>query len=97
MDEDWTASHFSPSKARQQRAQEKDWEYVRFWLEKKFTPKPVPPFERNEETLKALLELASFNDAVDEEATFISDLQKDALKHLQEQVLLMGSIGLSRK
>ena len=85
MDEDWTASHFSPSKARQRRAQAKDWEFIEFWLEKKFAPKPVPSFERNEETLRALLELASFNDAADEEAALISEVHEVALKELQEQ------------
>ncbi|KAL9096397.1 MAG: hypothetical protein Q9165_001394 [Trypethelium subeluteriae] len=85
MDEDWTTSHFSPSKARQQRALAKDWEYVQVWLGKKFAPKPVPSFERNEDTLKALLELVSFNDAADEELALISDAHADALKELQDQ------------
>ncbi|KAF2237484.1 hypothetical protein EV356DRAFT_511606 [Viridothelium virens] len=84
MDEDWTASHFSPSKARQQRALAKDWEYVQVWLGRKFAPKPVPSFERNEDTLKALLELASFNDAADEELALISAVHADALKELQD-------------
>lgn len=97
MDEDWTASHFSPSKARQQRAQAKDWEYVQSWLEKKFAPKPIPSFERNDETLKALLELASFNDAADEERALISDVHESALKELQEQVLFMESNKLYKK
>ncbi|KAI9697841.1 MAG: hypothetical protein M1820_007628 [Bogoriella megaspora] len=85
MDDDWTASHFSPSKARQQRAQAKDWEYVDSWLTKKFTPKPVPPFERNEDTLKALMELASFNEATDEETSLIAEVQESVLKELQDQ------------
>ncbi|KAI9666433.1 MAG: hypothetical protein M1821_004369 [Bathelium mastoideum] len=86
MDEDWTASHFSPSKARQQRAQAKDWEYVQSWLEKKFAPRPVPNYERNEETLKAFLELATFNDAADEELNLIDSVHDAALDELQTQV-----------
>ena len=86
MDEDWTASHFSPSKARQQRAQALDWEHVNTWLEKRFAPKPVPTFERNEDTLRALLELAAFNENVNEERTLIDNVHEEALKELQDQV-----------
>merc|ERR1711939_855085 len=50
---------FSPSVARQQQAAAKDWNYIDNWLSSKFNGKTPPPFERNNDTLKALLALAA--------------------------------------
>jgi HAUS augmin-like complex subunit 1 len=41
---------------------------VNSWLNRQYAPKPVPKFERNEDTLRVLLTLAAANDAADEEA-----------------------------
>ncbi|KAJ5086866.1 hypothetical protein NUU61_008173 [Penicillium alfredii] len=59
----------SPAKARQAAIQAKDWAYVNTWLSRQYAPKPIPQFERNEDTLRVLLALAAANDAADEEAT----------------------------
>ncbi|TKA24212.1 hypothetical protein B0A50_05976 [Salinomyces thailandicus] len=76
---DWTASAlFSPSKARAQQAQAKDWASVDAWLGKHYG-KRIPTFERNEETLQALLALATFNEAADEQRQLIEKVEKQAL------------------
>jgi HAUS augmin-like complex subunit 1 len=62
---------FSPAKARQQAVQAKDWAYVNSWLSRQYAPKPVPQFERNEDTLRTLIALAAANDTADEEATLL--------------------------
>lgn len=86
MDPDVASALFSPSKARQQQAQAKDWDYVTTWLRKKYFPKPIPNFERNEETLQALLDLAAFNERADEEQELIERVEREALKELQRKV-----------
>ncbi|KAJ5232078.1 hypothetical protein N7468_005034 [Penicillium chermesinum] len=69
----------SPTKARQAAIQAKDWAYVNTWLSRQFAPKPVPQFERNEDTLKVLLTLAAANDAADEEANLQQRAREEAL------------------
>lgn len=76
---------FSPSVARQQLAQAKDWNYVDSWLSTKFNGKTPPPFERNPDTLKALLALAAQNEAADEEADLISTAESRALQSIQSR------------
>lgn len=84
---DWAATAlFSPSKARQQQALAKDWSFIDSWLTKKYSPKPVPKFERNDETLQALLGLAAFNEKADEEQELIERLEEAALKELEQEV-----------
>lgn len=61
----------SPAKARKQAIQAKDWAYINSWLSRQYAPKPVPHFERNEDTLRTLLALAAANDAADEEAKLL--------------------------
>lgn len=70
----------SPAKARQAAIQAKDWAYVNSWLSGQYAPKPVPPFERNEDTLRTLLALAAVNDAADEEATFLHHAREEAVE-----------------
>lgn len=70
----------SPAKARQAAIQAKDWAYVNSWLSGQFAPKPVPPFERNEDTLRTLLALAAANDAADEEATLLHHAREEAVE-----------------
>jgi HAUS augmin-like complex subunit 1 len=75
---------FSPSKARQQRAQAQDWAYIDSWLSYKYAGRTVPTFERNEETLKVLRELSMANERADEEKTVMERLEREALKELDE-------------
>lgn len=69
----------SPTKARQAAIQAKDWAYVNSWLNKQYAPKPVPQFERNEDTLRVLLTLAAANDAADEEAALQHRAREEAI------------------
>jgi hypothetical protein len=75
---------FSPSKARQQRAQAQDWAHIDSWLSYKYSGRSVPTFERNEETLKVLRELSMANERADEERTVMQRLEREALKELDE-------------
>ncbi|KAF9870393.1 hypothetical protein CkaCkLH20_12060 [Colletotrichum karsti] len=73
---------FSPSIARIAASTAKDWSYVDSWLASKFKGRAVPPFERNPETLKALLALASLNETADEEREVVSRSEAAALREL---------------
>lgn len=77
----------SPTKARQAAIQAKDWAYVNSWLGRQYAPKPVPQFERNEDTLRVLLTLAAANDAADEEAALQHRVREEAVRgfKLQEE------------
>ncbi|KAL2356167.1 hypothetical protein BJ546DRAFT_592703 [Cryomyces antarcticus] len=82
---DWAASAlFSPSKARQQAAQAKDWAYVDGWLAAKYAPKPAPAFERNSDTLTALLALAAGNEEADERREMVERVEEEALREARE-------------
>ncbi|KAJ5679705.1 hypothetical protein N7462_007949 [Penicillium macrosclerotiorum] len=70
----------SPTKARQAAIQAKDWAYVNSWLTRQYASKPVPQFERNEDTLRALLTLAAANDSADEEVTLQNNARKESLQ-----------------
>ncbi|TVY42343.1 hypothetical protein LSUB1_G001400 [Lachnellula subtilissima] len=76
---------FSPSVARQQLAAAKDWNYIDSWLSTKFNGKPPPVFERNNDTLKALLALAALNETADEERELLARVEAKALQDLQAQ------------
>lgn len=83
--DDWTASAlFSPSKARAQQAQAKDWNAVEAWLSKKYGSR-MPSFERNEDTLQALLSLANINENADEQRGQVEKIQKAALQMLSRK------------
>lgn len=83
--DDWTASAlFSPSKARAQQAQAKDWNAVEAWLSKKYGAR-MPAFERNEETLQALLSLANLNENADEQRSQVEKIQRTALSTLSKK------------
>lgn len=83
--DDWTASAlFSPSKARAQQAQAKDWNAVEAWLAKKYGSR-MPTFERNEDTLQALLNLANLNENADEQRGQVEKIQKAALQSLAKK------------
>jgi HAUS augmin-like complex subunit 1 len=57
----------SPSKARQAASQAREWAFITSWLQRKYSPNPVPQFERNDDTLKVLLNITAANDSADEE------------------------------
>jgi HAUS augmin-like complex subunit 1 len=79
------AAIFSPSVARAAASAAKDWSYVDTWLQRKFPGRGPPPFERNVDTLRALLALASANEAADEERALIARLEADTLQQLRAQ------------
>jgi len=83
----WMAAGlFSPSKARQQHAQAKDWLYVDEWLRRNYAPSTVPTFERNEETLQALMEMVAANERADERCDLIEQVERAALVEMQAQL-----------
>lgn len=85
-DNDWTATGlFSPSKAKAHQAQAKDWAFVDSWLTKRSASKRMPNFERNEDTLQALLALATVNDAADEQRGSVDRVEKAALTALSKR------------
>ena len=77
---------FSPSVARAAASAAKDWSYIDSWLLSKYAPLPahikVPSFERDPDTLKALLALAAANEAADDSRQQIADLESAALAKL---------------
>lgn len=75
---------FSPSKAREQRAQAADWAQIDTWLSYRYSGRTVPSFERNEETLKVLRELMMANERADEEVTMFQRVEREACKELEE-------------
>lgn len=75
----------SPAKARQQAIQAKDWAYVNSWLTRQYAPKPVPHFERNEDTLRSLLALAAANDTADEEATLLHRAREETVREYKSR------------
>ncbi|KAF8250196.1 hypothetical protein K440DRAFT_597678 [Wilcoxina mikolae CBS 423.85] len=86
FDSIWSpAKVFSPTVAKQQSLQQKDWIYVDQFLSTRFAPDPVPKFERNPDTLKALLALASANEAADEEKALEHRVKEKALDELRKR------------
>lgn len=75
---------FSPSVARIAASTARDWSYIDAWLSSKFHPRPVPSFERNNDTLKALLALASVNESADEERNLVAKAEAAALQELTD-------------
>ncbi|KAK9424937.1 hypothetical protein SUNI508_13322 [Seiridium unicorne] len=74
---------FSPSVARAAASTAKDWSYIDGWLKIKFKGQKVPPFERNADTLKALLALAAHNEAADEERDQLARIEAAALEEVK--------------
>ncbi|KAF2800813.1 hypothetical protein K505DRAFT_369987 [Melanomma pulvis-pyrius CBS 109.77] len=74
---------FSPSKARQQRAQAQDWAHIDSWLSYKYSGRTIPTFERNDETLKVLRELSMANERADEERAIQEKLEREALREVE--------------
>lgn len=99
MDSFHDGSLASPTKARQAAIQAKDWAYVNSWLSRQYAPKPVPHFERNEDTLRVLLTLAAANDAADEEASLQHRAREEAVQtfKLREEFEAKDSHQLQKK
>ena len=76
------AKVFSPAVAKKNAIAQKDWAYVDQFLAARFAPDPVPRFERNPETLKALLAIVAANEAADEAALLERRVKEKALAEL---------------
>ncbi|KAI0157053.1 hypothetical protein GGR52DRAFT_586861 [Hypoxylon sp. FL1284] len=75
------AAIFSPSVARAAASAAKDWSYVDGWLRARYgggRGKP-PAFERNPDTLRALLALAAASEAADEDRDRLARVEEAAL------------------
>ncbi|OTA65880.1 hypothetical protein K449DRAFT_391841 [Hypoxylon sp. EC38] len=82
------AAIFSPSVARAAASTAKDWSYVDSWLRSKYAGSSInrgrpPSFERNPETLKALLALAAANEAADEDREQLARVEEAALAEVR--------------
>lgn len=77
-----SAAIFSPSVARLAASTARDWSYIDTWLASKLPS--VPSFERNSETLKALLALAAANEQADEDRNLLAQAEASALKELHD-------------
>ncbi|KAG6357898.1 hypothetical protein INS49_013781 [Diaporthe citri] len=77
------AAIFSPTIARLAASTAKDWNYVDGWLASKYNGRTPPQFERNPETLKALLALATLNETSDENRHLVSQLDAVALQDIK--------------
>ncbi|KAL7784121.1 hypothetical protein V8C37DRAFT_396234 [Trichoderma ceciliae] len=79
---DTSAAIFSPSVARIAASTARDWSYVDAWLASKSPAwkTSLPSFERNQETLKALLALVSLNEAADDQRRLLARVDATALQ-----------------
>lgn len=75
----------SPSKARRDAEEARDWAYVTTWLAEKYAPQPVPRFERNGDVLQNLLALVAANDAADGEAELLRRVREEELEGYEER------------
>ena len=64
------------------------------WLSKRYASKRLPPFERNEETLQALLTIATLNDSADEQRSLIDRIEKASLQAQSRRKASGGDDGL---
>ncbi|KAF3352199.1 hypothetical protein VDGD_09429 [Verticillium dahliae] len=78
------AAIFSPSVARIAASTAKDWSFVDTWLASKFPGRAAPSFERNPDTLRVLLSLASLNETADEERQLFARAEASALRELSQ-------------
>ncbi|KAI2634504.1 hypothetical protein GGS21DRAFT_105671 [Xylaria nigripes] len=76
------AAIYSPSIVRAAASTAKDWAYVDAWLQKHL-PANLPTFERNPQTLEALLALVSANEEADEERDRLARLEAAALDEIR--------------
>lgn len=81
-----SAPMFSPSVARVAASEARDWCFVDSWLASQFLGRQPPPFERNADTLKALIGLIAYNETASEEARLLARTDRDGLGELSQQV-----------
>lgn len=74
---------FSPSIARAAASAAADWSHMDTWLTSHLG-RPPPPFERNPDTLRALLALFAFNESADDSRASLLRLESHALSSLQQ-------------
>ncbi|PHH83953.1 hypothetical protein CDD83_2734 [Cordyceps sp. RAO-2017] len=80
---DQSAAVFSPSFARVAASTARDWSYVDSWLVSKFSAgRHAPVFERNQDTLKALLALIGANEVADEDYSLLGHANASAFQGL---------------
>ncbi|KAJ4164116.1 hypothetical protein LMH87_005802 [Akanthomyces muscarius] len=91
---DAPASMFSPSVARIAATEAKDWSFVDCWVAAQFPDRQPPPFERNADTMRALLALIAFSDTASEEAHLIARVDRDALRELPRNADSAGNTTL---
>src|SRR4051812_16762721 len=89
------AAIFSPSVARAAASTAKDWAYVDAWIKRQYVhlsnpdpnshnyPSRPPTFERNADTLEALLALIAANEAADDERDRLAGLEAAALDEVR--------------
>lgn len=83
-----SAAIFSPTVARQAASTARDWNFVDSWLASRWPRSTslgggLPPFERNPDTLKALLALAALNEAANDERDLLGRAEAAALAELR--------------
>jgi HAUS augmin-like complex subunit 1 len=78
-----SAAIFSPSVARAAASAARDWNFIDGWLAARFQGRPPPPFERNADTLRALLALAALNEAADEDRGLLAAVETQALREAE--------------
>lgn len=75
---------FSPSVARAAASAAADWSHIDTWLTSHLGGRAPPPFERNPDTLRALLALSAFNESADDSRASLLRLESQALSSLQQ-------------
>lgn len=83
----------SPSKARRDAAEAKEWAHISAWLTKKYSPQPVPRFERNSETKQALRELVMASEAADREVELVQRAEREELRRYEEAAARSRGVG----
>lgn len=86
---------FSPSVARIAATEARDWSFVDSWVASQFPGRQPLPFERNADTLRALLALIAFNDAATEQAHLLARVDRDALGELPQNTDSVGTARLA--
>ncbi|KAJ2983562.1 hypothetical protein NQ176_g591 [Zarea fungicola] len=81
-----SAPIFSPSVARVAASEARDWSFIDSWLASQFLDRQPLPFERNADTLKALVGLIAYNETASEEARLLARTDRDDLGELSQQL-----------
>lgn len=76
---------FNPSAGRANSTDARDWSDVDSWLSSIYPGRQVPSFERNADTLKAILKLAAFNESAQEGRQQLHRANNQALDEVERQ------------